>query len=156
MFPVRLFLEKHARVCGSRCLGPIRFLSEAKGQLVTISQGGCLATRDTSSFRHGLVFLVRPVKLNEKIRIRIEGGVSSRDGALRIGFTNNPPNLIPPTTLPDMHGTPRCRVVPVPEEVCLPVVCAVLALSAVLWHSALIIQIIIQLYQNKKDQMMKS
>ncbi|KAK1786970.1 hypothetical protein P4O66_017347, partial [Electrophorus voltai] len=48
------------------------------------------------------------------------GGVSSRDGALRIGFTNNPPNLIPPTALPDMHGTPRCRVVPVPEEVCLP------------------------------------
>ncbi|XP_076845164.1 uncharacterized protein LOC143490355 [Brachyhypopomus gauderio] len=115
-------MKKHGRICGSRCLGPMQFLSEPKGQLVTVCQGGCLASRDTSSSKHGLVFLLRPVKLMEKIRIRIENGVSSWDGALRIGFTNNHPNgnLIPPTALPDMLDTPRCCVVPVPVEACLP------------------------------------
>ncbi|KAL7884210.1 hypothetical protein AOLI_G00069800 [Acnodon oligacanthus] len=114
--------EKHGRVCGSRCLGPMTFLQEVKGQRVTICQGGHLASRDASCNMHGLVFVSRPVKVKEKISVCIEGAAPLLDGALRIGFTNHRPNtnLIPPTAIPHLIETPGYCVVPVPAEVCQP------------------------------------
>uniref|UniRef100_A0A8B9KZD1 NHR domain-containing protein n=1 Tax=Astyanax mexicanus TaxID=7994 RepID=A0A8B9KZD1_ASTMX len=112
--------SKHGRVCGSRCLGPMTFHPEVKGQLVSICQGAHLAMRDISCFKHGLVFLSRPVKIKERISICIESTVPSWDGALRVGFTNHCPNanLIPPMAIPDLRETPGYCAVPVPEETC--------------------------------------
>uniref|UniRef100_A0A3B1KH66 G2/M phase-specific E3 ubiquitin-protein ligase-like n=1 Tax=Astyanax mexicanus TaxID=7994 RepID=A0A3B1KH66_ASTMX len=113
-------MKKHGRVCGSRCLGPMTFHPEVKGQLVSICQGAHLAMRDISCFKHGLVFLSRPVKIKERISICIESTVPSWDGALRVGFTNHCPNanLIPPMAIPDLRETPGYCAVPVPEETC--------------------------------------
>ncbi|XP_073675865.1 uncharacterized protein [Garra rufa] len=111
---------KHDRMCGSRCLGPMTFSADLRGQYVTLSQGGQLASRDTSSFKNGLAFLSRTVKVDEKLCIRIEDCNSLWDGALRVGFTNNCPqrNRLPPASIPDLRDTRGYCVVPVPEDLC--------------------------------------
>lgn len=107
-------------MCGSRCLGPMTFNVDLTGQYVTLSQGGRLASRDTSNFMNGLVFLSRTVKVDEKLCICIEGCTSSWDGALRLGFTNICPqrNNIPPASIPNLRDTQGYCVVPVPEDLC--------------------------------------
>ncbi|XP_066500774.1 G2/M phase-specific E3 ubiquitin-protein ligase-like isoform X2 [Hoplias malabaricus] len=98
------------------------FLHEIKGRRVTVCQSGIRAQRDGSCFKDGLVFLSRPVKLKEKISVCIESTIPSWDGALRVGFTNHPPNanLILPTSIPDLRDCPGCCVLPVPEDICIP------------------------------------
>ncbi|ROI69428.1 G2/M phase-specific E3 ubiquitin-protein ligase [Anabarilius grahami] len=107
-------------MCGSRCLGPMTFNVDLTGQYVTLSQGGRLASRDTSNFMNGLVFLSRTVKVDEKLCICIEDCTSSWDGALRVGFTNICPqrNNIPPASIPNLRDTQGYCVVPVPEDLC--------------------------------------
>ncbi|KAF5907322.1 G2/M phase-specific E3 ubiquitin-protein ligase-like, partial [Clarias magur] len=104
--------DKHSRTCGSRCLGPMKFLSKVEGN------AGLIASRDTSSRADRLAFLCRPVKVNEKVRIRIENGSSSRDGhrAIGIGFTNDSP--LNSTQGP--RNSRRSCLVPLPENLCLP------------------------------------
>uniref|UniRef100_A0A8C1Y449 NHR domain-containing protein n=1 Tax=Cyprinus carpio TaxID=7962 RepID=A0A8C1Y449_CYPCA len=115
----QMFCE-HDRMCGSRCLGPMTFNKDLTGQNVTLSRGGQLASRDTSSFMNGLVFLSRTVKVDEKLCIRIEDRTSLWDGALRVGFTNICPqrNTLPPASIPDLRDTRGYCVVPVPEDLC--------------------------------------
>ncbi|KAI2661412.1 G2/M phase-specific E3 ubiquitin-protein ligase [Labeo rohita] len=107
-------------MCGSRCLGPMIFNMDLTGKNVTLSQGGQLASRDTSSYMNGLAFLSRTVKVDEKLCIRIEDHNSLWDGALRVGFTNICPqrNSLPPASIPDLRDTRGYCVVPVPEDVC--------------------------------------
>lgn len=99
--------EKHGRICGSRCLGPMKFLS-----------AGFLSSRDTSSRTDRLVFLCRPVKVNEKVKIQIRSGLLSWDGhrAIGIGFTNDSPQNV----IQDLRDSPRSCMVPLPEDLCLP------------------------------------
>ncbi|KAK2840752.1 hypothetical protein Q7C36_012331 [Tachysurus vachellii] len=101
-------MNKHGRVCGRRCLGPMKFLSGVEGD------AGLLASRDTASRTDRLVFLCRAVKVNEKVRIQIESGLLSQDShrAIKIGFTNVSP-------LSAARGLRSC-VVPLPENLCLP------------------------------------
>uniref|UniRef100_A0A673LWX4 NHR domain-containing protein n=1 Tax=Sinocyclocheilus rhinocerous TaxID=307959 RepID=A0A673LWX4_9TELE len=102
-------------MCGSRCLGPMTFNKDLTGQYVTLSQGGQLASRDTSSFMNGLAFLSRTVEVDEKLCIRIEDRTSLWDGALCVGFTNICPqrNNLPPASIPDLRDTRGYCVVPV-------------------------------------------
>lgn len=104
--------EKHGRICGSRCLGPMKFLSSVEGNTVF------LASRDTSSRTDQLVFLCRPVKVNEKVRIQIKSGLlsSNSNRAIGIGFTNDSPQ----NAGQDLRNSPRACVVPLPEDLCLP------------------------------------
>lgn len=96
------------------------FHSGMTGECVTISQGGRLASRDTSSFTNGLAFLSRAVKIDEKMCLRIESCSSRWDGALRLGFTNIRPNkhCIPPSSIPELRDTPGYCVLPVPKDLC--------------------------------------
>lgn len=112
MICVHSLPEKHGRICGSRCLGPMKFLSRVN------ENAGFLATRDTSSRTDRLVFLCRPVKVKEKVRIQIKRGLFSWGGhrAIRIGFTNDSPQ----NTTQDLRRYPRSCVVPLPEVLCLP------------------------------------
>ncbi|XP_059379502.1 neuralized-like protein 4 [Carassius carassius] len=109
---------KHDRLCGSRCLGPMTFNKDLTGRNVTLSQGGQLASRDTSSFMNGLVFLSRTVKVEEKLCMHIEDCTSLWDGALRVGFTNICPqrNNLPAASIPDLRDAQGYCVVPVPED----------------------------------------
>ncbi|XP_017323374.1 G2/M phase-specific E3 ubiquitin-protein ligase isoform X2 [Ictalurus punctatus] len=106
--------DKHGRICGRRCLGPMKFLSRADGN------AEFLASRDTSSRPDSLVFLCRPVKVNEKIRIQMKSvmGRSSQDGhrAIRIGFTNDSPL----SARRGLRDSPRSCAVPLPEDLCPP------------------------------------
>lgn len=104
--------EKHSRICGSRCLGPMKFLSEVERNTAFF------ASRDTSSRRDRIVFLCRPVKVNEKVRIQIRNGLLSQYGhrAIGIGFTNDSPLH----AIQDPRDSPRSCVVPLPEVLCLP------------------------------------
>lgn len=105
-------LEKHDRICGRRCLGPMKFLSGVDGN------AGAFALRDTSSCRDRIVFLCRAVKVNEKVRIQIKNRLSSHDGrrAIGIGFTNDSPLNVSP----DLRHSSRSCTVPLPEVLCLP------------------------------------
>lgn len=104
--------EKHGRVCGSRCLGPMKFLSGVEGN------AGLLASRDTASRTDRCVFLCRSVKVNEKVTIQVESGLLLRDGhrAIRIGFTN----ASPLNAARGLRDSPDTCVVPLPEDLCLP------------------------------------
>uniref|UniRef100_A0A3B1KJA4 Protein neuralized-like n=1 Tax=Astyanax mexicanus TaxID=7994 RepID=A0A3B1KJA4_ASTMX len=108
--------------CGSSCLGPMTFHSEAKGQLVTLSEDGRRATRDTSSFRHGLIFSSRPLRVQEKVCVRIERCVMGWHGALRVGFTSVAPGsrAVPSLAIPELTDFPGYWAIPVPEQQCLP------------------------------------
>lgn len=78
-----------------------------------------LASCDPSSHTNGLVFLCRPVKVNEKVRIRIENVDSLLDGqkAFKVGFTNQYPRTVLNPSAAEVHPF-RCFVAPVPEELC--------------------------------------
>ncbi|XP_072537191.1 E3 ubiquitin-protein ligase NEURL3 [Salminus brasiliensis] len=108
--------------CGRGCLGPMTFHSEAKGQLVTLSEDGRRATRDTSSFRHGLIFSSRPLRVQEKMCVRIERSVMGWHGALRVGFTSVVPGsrAVPSLAIPELTDFPGYWAIPVPEQQCLP------------------------------------
>ncbi|XP_030642298.1 E3 ubiquitin-protein ligase NEURL3-like [Chanos chanos] len=108
--------------CGGRCLGPLTFHTEAVGKLVTLSQNALRASRDVSSFRHGLVFSNRPVVKREKVYLRVERCIMAWHGAIRVGFTNVPPGSVtlPSLAIPDLTDQPGYTAMLVPEETCIP------------------------------------
>lgn len=112
MLCIHSLSDKHGRICGSRCLGPMKFLFKVDGGT------RFLTSKDTSSRTDRLAFLCRPVKVNEKIRIQIKSGLFTQDGhrAFRIGFMNDPP----PKTTVDRRPSSRFCVVPLPEALCQP------------------------------------
>lgn len=113
----------HSHRCGLFCLGPLTFHPEAVGDSVNLSQGSRLAERVGDTFRNGLVFSSRPVKVQERIRLRVEGESRKWDGALRVGFTNVPPTArtvpLPALAIPNLTDTPGHWAVPLPES-CYP------------------------------------
>ncbi|KAB5567768.1 hypothetical protein PHYPO_G00236650 [Pangasianodon hypophthalmus] len=104
--------------CGNSCLGPLTFHPGVKGQHVKLSAGDRRATRNPLSFRHGVTFSSRPLRVGEKVRMRVERSVSAWHGALRLGFTSVPPGSGPMCSLaiPDLTDRPGFWATPVPEN----------------------------------------
>uniref|UniRef100_A0A3Q3D379 Neuralized E3 ubiquitin protein ligase 3 n=1 Tax=Hippocampus comes TaxID=109280 RepID=A0A3Q3D379_HIPCM len=98
------------QTCGFLCLGPMMFHHRAVGDRIHLSHGCRHAKRAKGTFRDGLVFSNRPVRVNERIRLRIENVIGRWHGALRVGFTNVNPdsrNLpLPKMAIPDLTCTP--------------------------------------------------
>lgn len=122
--PVCAFLPEVRRSCrcGNSCLGPLTFHSEAKGQHVKLSAGARRATRNPHSFHHGVMFSSRPLRLDEKVRMRVERCVPAWHGALRLGFTSVPPGTGPVCSfaIPDLTERQGFWATPVPESHCSP------------------------------------
>ncbi|XP_075895083.1 E3 ubiquitin-protein ligase NEURL3-like [Nelusetta ayraudi] len=111
--------EKLSHQCNSSCLGPLSFHDQAVGEKVSLSQGSRLATRAATTFRNGLVFSSRAVKIREKIRLKLVGSAQRWEGALRVGFTTVDPAArqlpLPPLAFPDLTDCPGHWAAPVPE-----------------------------------------
>nr|XP_055023090.1 E3 ubiquitin-protein ligase NEURL1-like [Misgurnus anguillicaudatus] len=111
-------------VCHKRTsLGPLLFHSNVNGRLITLSDGGRRATRNESSFRHGLVFSARPVKIQEKLRLRVESCTGNWHGSLRVGFANVLPEetTLPPLAVPDLTDSSSLYAAALlPEDKCYP------------------------------------
>ncbi|KAG1974152.1 E3 ubiquitin-protein ligase NEURL3-like [Pimephales promelas] len=115
--------EKVKCVCHAHgSLRAICFHSEVKGPLITLSDGGHRVTRDGSSFCHGVTFSGRQVKIQEKVRLRVEHCVRRWHGALRVGFTHVLPHqtTLPSLAIPDLTHSPLFAAVVVPEGICRP------------------------------------
>nr|XP_005729670.1 PREDICTED: uncharacterized protein LOC102208041 [Pundamilia nyererei] len=108
--------------CSSRCVSPLTFDSQAVGEKVRLSHGGRLAEKTDNTFKNGLVFSNRPVKIQEKICLRIEKDSSIWDGALRVGFTTVPPSTrslpLPSMSIPNLTDKSGHWAVPLDESVC--------------------------------------
>ncbi|XP_056275611.1 E3 ubiquitin-protein ligase NEURL3-like [Pseudoliparis swirei] len=108
--------------CGRSCLGPLTFHPVAVGDMVTLSRGGRLAERTGTTFENGLVFGSRPVKVRERIRLRVEKDSIRWQGALRVGFTNVPPSdralPLPNMAIPNLTDGHGHWAAPVGESHC--------------------------------------
>ncbi|XP_076587395.1 E3 ubiquitin-protein ligase NEURL3 [Chaetodon auriga] len=108
--------------CGLSCLGPLTFHPQAVGDKVCLSQGCRLAERKEVTFKNGLVFSSRPVKINERIRLRVEKDTYRWHGALRVGFTNVPPSStslpLPAMAIPNLTERHGYWASPVHETYC--------------------------------------
>ncbi|XP_073676031.1 E3 ubiquitin-protein ligase NEURL3-like [Garra rufa] len=103
-------------------LKAISFHSDVKGRLITLSDGGRRVSRDESSFCHGLTFSGRPVKTEEKVRLRVERWDGVWHGALRLGFAHVSPEhtTLSPVAIPDLTNSPLYAAEIVPEHICRP------------------------------------
>lgn len=110
--------------CNLLCLGPLTFHSQAVGTQIHLSQGGRHAERNKNTFKNGLVFSSRPVKIQERIRVRVQKDALNWEGALRVGFTNVSPSArslpLPSLAIPDLSSSPGHWAAPVHESCCLP------------------------------------
>ncbi|XP_076746574.1 E3 ubiquitin-protein ligase NEURL3-like isoform X1 [Maylandia zebra] len=108
--------------CSSRCLGPLTFHNQAVGEKVRLSHGGRLAEKTENTFKNGLVFSNRPVKIQEKIHLRVQRDSTNWEGALRVGFTTVPPSSrslpLPCMAIPNLTDKPGHWAVPVNESYC--------------------------------------
>ncbi|XP_073323306.1 E3 ubiquitin-protein ligase NEURL3-like [Pagrus major] len=108
--------------CNLFCLGPLTFHCQAVGNKVRLSRGGRLAERTGTTFKNGLVFSSRPLKIQERIRLRVEKDVSNWHGALRVGFTNVSPSArsrpLPTLAIPNLTDTPGHWAARVHESCC--------------------------------------
>ncbi|XP_061841773.1 E3 ubiquitin-protein ligase NEURL3 [Nerophis lumbriciformis] len=112
----------HKHKCGSSCLGPLTFHHKAVGDMVLLSYGCRQANRPKNTFKNGLVFSSRPVRVQERIRLWVEEDVARWQGAMRLGFTNVPPEArtlpLPCLSMPDLVQTPGHWVAPLHEASC--------------------------------------
>lgn len=108
--------------CGLLCLGPLAFHTEAVGERITLSHGATCAERAWNTFRNGVVFSSRPVRVMERVRLRVDRIAHQWHGALRLGFTSIPPARGPPAdmAIPNLTKEPGYWAVPVPEVCALP------------------------------------
>lgn len=117
-------VSQESHRCSYRCLGPLTFHPQAVGDKVCLSHGHRRAERSKDTFRNGLVFSSRPVKIEEKLRVRVEKEMLSWQGSLRVGFTNVSPSgrslPLPSVAIPDLTHTPGHWAVAVPESLCQP------------------------------------
>ncbi|XP_031685285.1 E3 ubiquitin-protein ligase NEURL3-like [Oncorhynchus kisutch] len=118
----RSLKSEPAHICGPHCLGPLTFHKDVMGALVSLSQGARQADRTGVTFRHGLVFSSRPVRPQERVRLRVELCKLTWLGAMRVGFTNVLPiaRALPSLAIPDLTDLPGHWAAPVPETCCLP------------------------------------
>lgn len=68
---------------------PLRF-HHVHGRYVSINQHGTIARR-TTGFSNGIVFSNRPIKVNEKVYVKVVDLFKNWDGVLRFGFTKYNP-----------------------------------------------------------------
>ncbi|XP_018876271.4 E3 ubiquitin-protein ligase NEURL3 isoform X2 [Gorilla gorilla gorilla] len=85
----------------------LRFHAEAKGAQVRLDTRGCIAHRRTT-FHDGIVFSQRPVRLGERVSLRVLREESGWCGGLRVGFTRLDPACVsvpslPPFVCPDLE-----------------------------------------------------
>ncbi|XP_061135485.1 E3 ubiquitin-protein ligase NEURL3 [Syngnathus typhle] len=96
--------------CGFRCLGPMMFHQRAVGGKIHLSQSFCHAKKSRITFKDGLLFSNRRVRVQERIRLRIEDENDIWRGSLRVGFTNVDPDSrslpLPHFAIPDLTKTP--------------------------------------------------
>ncbi|MFT7813477.1 E3 ubiquitin-protein ligase NEURL3-like [Arapaima gigas] len=94
--------------CGWYCLGPIAFHEKLKGDSVSLSLEDRRAERLGGSFKDGLVFSSRPVRVRERVRLRVECSAEHWHGALRVGFAAVRPTCrpLPPFAIPDLTSKP--------------------------------------------------
>ncbi|CAK6950212.1 E3 ubiquitin-protein ligase NEURL3 [Scomber scombrus] len=108
--------------CDWCCLGPLTFHCQAVGDMVCLSQGGRLAKRMEGTFRNGLVFSSREVRVQERVRLRVENDLFNWHGALRVGFTTVSPTSrslpLPCIAIPNLTDTGGHWVAPVHESLC--------------------------------------
>ncbi|XP_029999671.1 E3 ubiquitin-protein ligase NEURL3 isoform X2 [Sphaeramia orbicularis] len=112
---------KEPHTCGLSCLGPLTFDTHV-GSEVHLSQGGHCAERRKDTFKNGVVFSSRPVKVQERIRLQVGKVVGGWHGALRVGFTTVPPTgrslPLPCMAIPNLTDTPGHWAAPVDESLC--------------------------------------
>nr|XP_023656846.1 E3 ubiquitin-protein ligase NEURL3-like isoform X1 [Paramormyrops kingsleyae] len=103
--------------CSGRCLGPLSFYTGATGARVTLSLDARRAERVGNTFRDGLVFSSRPVRVQERVRLRVERSAPQWHGALRLGFTAVRPTYrtLPSFAIPHLTDTPGYWAGIVPE-----------------------------------------
>uniref|UniRef100_A0A4W5N5W4 Uncharacterized protein n=1 Tax=Hucho hucho TaxID=62062 RepID=A0A4W5N5W4_9TELE len=95
------------------------------GTQVCLSLGGRRVERNRETFQNGLTFSSRPVRVQEKIHLRVELCDQHWNGALRLGFTSIPPcscgPLFPPAmAIPDLTTTYGYWASPVPSSLNMP------------------------------------
>ncbi|XP_056138711.1 E3 ubiquitin-protein ligase NEURL3 [Lampris incognitus] len=108
--------------CRVSCLGPLSFHSQALGTQVSLSHHNCLAERAESTFKQGLVFSSRPLRVRERVRLRVAKSCNGWHGALRLGFTTTPPTgrPLPSLVIPDLTDVPGHWAAAIPEVHCDP------------------------------------
>lgn len=118
--PSAAFEEKMSHWCSHSCLGPLTFHCQALGEEVSLSHGFRLATRRATTFRNGLVFSSRPLKIQERLCLELGNKTAKWHGALRVGFTNVHPAArslpLPTMAIPDLIEKPGHWAAPVPEH----------------------------------------
>ncbi|XP_028816816.1 E3 ubiquitin-protein ligase NEURL1B [Denticeps clupeoides] len=100
-----------------------RFHPHAKGKNIRLDAQLRRATRK-NSFCNGITFSQRPVRLYEKVRMRLSGVHSGWSGALRFGFTSLDPSElaagdIPKYACPDLVTRPGYWAKALPERLAL-------------------------------------
>ncbi|XP_045078622.1 E3 ubiquitin-protein ligase NEURL3-like [Coregonus clupeaformis] len=110
---------------GRHCLGPLSFHTGVLGTQVCLGLGGRYVERARETFQNGLTFSSRPVRIQEKIHLRVELCDQHWNGALRLGFTSIPPSscgpLFPPAmAIPDLATTYGYWAAPVPSSLNMP------------------------------------
>ncbi|KAM4616832.1 E3 ubiquitin-protein ligase NEURL3 [Polymixia lowei] len=118
----RNFGPEGSHRCGFCCLGPLTFHNQAVGDQVTLSQGGRRAERSEGTFKNGLVFSSRPVRVRERVCLRVRRHIKGWHGALRLGFTTVPPTArtvpLPRMAIPDLTHTPGHWAGAIPDHFC--------------------------------------
>ncbi|XP_035611411.1 E3 ubiquitin-protein ligase NEURL3-like isoform X1 [Oncorhynchus keta] len=115
------FCPKHGR----HCLAPLFFHEGVLGTQVCLSLGGRRVERNRETFQNGLTFSSCPIRVQEKIHLRVELCDQHWNGALRVGFTSIPPSscgpLFPPAmAIPDLTTIDRYWAAPVPSSLNMP------------------------------------
>lgn len=85
-------LNSEVHRCSGQCLGPLAFHSQTKGECIRLSERGRCAQRSPDTFKNGLVFSCRSIRVQERVRLRIDKHHNNWTGALRVGFTTVPPS----------------------------------------------------------------
>ncbi|XP_046386305.1 protein neuralized isoform X2 [Ischnura elegans] len=95
---------------GTNNLPPLLF-HPVHGENIRVSECGAVARR-VESFCKGLTFSSRPVRIAEKVYVKIIGVSNNWSGVIRFGFTANDPstlrNALPKYACPDMTNKPGC------------------------------------------------
>uniref|UniRef100_A0A3Q4I4Z0 E3 ubiquitin-protein ligase NEURL3-like n=1 Tax=Neolamprologus brichardi TaxID=32507 RepID=A0A3Q4I4Z0_NEOBR len=98
------------------------FHRQAVGEKICLSHGDRLAEKTEATFKNGLVFSSRPVRVQERIRLKVQRDSLIWDGALRVGFTNVPPSArslpLPCMAIPNLTDKPGHWAVPLDESAC--------------------------------------
>ncbi|XP_034025809.1 E3 ubiquitin-protein ligase NEURL3-like [Thalassophryne amazonica] len=92
--------------------------------MIRLSMGGRFAERSNENFKDGLVFSSRPLKVQEKVRLRVQNVLENWSGSLRVGFTNVPPSSrtlpLPNVAIPKLTNTPGHWAAPLSAVHCGP------------------------------------